>query len=135
MISSKRLKRLRFRELLVWLQTVFLWKESARLATQLSDLQSNWREDDEDVLELPSSMTKRGLYKRFLKERIGIIQVLEAKCRVVGVRMEDSDTEVPDLYPSWRSFNRHWVKHWSKLIIAKPREDVCDDCWRYANEF
>lgn len=93
------------------------------------------RENDEDVMELPSSMTKRGLYKRFLQERVGIIQVLDAKCRVVGVRSEEEGGPIPEIYPSWRSFNRYWDKYWPKLIIAKPREDVCDDCWKYANAF
>ena len=93
------------------------------------------RDDDEDVLELPSSMSKRGIYARFLKSNLGIVQVLDAKGRVAATRPVGDDDEVPDIYPSWRSFNRYWDTHYRKLIVAKPREDVCDDCWKYANSF
>ena len=83
-------------------------------------------------------MTKRGLYARFLKDQIGIVQVLDVQSKVIGVRPADDSEpnyEIPSLYPSWRSFNRHWECHYPKLVIARPREDVCDDCWRYANSF
>ena len=93
------------------------------------------RDDDEDLLELPSSMSKRGIYARFLKGNLGIIQVLDAKGRVAAAKRDEEDEEMPQIYPSWRSFNRFWDTYYPKLIVAKPREDVCDDCWKYANSF
>ena len=93
------------------------------------------RDKDEDILELPSSITKRGLYARFLKERCGVIQVLDAQGRVAGVRGDEPTDVVPERYPSWRTFCRHWERYYPKVVVAKAREDICDDCWRYANSF
>ena len=93
------------------------------------------RDQETELMELPSSMTKRGLYARFLKDHIGIVQVLDARSRVIAVRPDTSDDHVPDCFPSWRSFNRHWETFYPKLVIARPREDVCEDCWKYANAF
>ena len=93
------------------------------------------RDDDEELLELPSSMLKRGLYARFLKENLGIVQVYDARSRIIGVRTVDAADEVPSIYPSWRTFNRHWDRYYPKLVIARPREDVCEDCWKYSNSF
>ena len=93
------------------------------------------RDKDVDKLELPSSMTKRGLYARFLKERCGVVQVLDAQGRVAGVHGDEETDDVVPRYPSWRTFCRHWEKYYPKLVVAKAREDICDDCWRYANSF
>lgn len=93
------------------------------------------RDKDQDLLELPSSMTKRGVYARFLKDQVGIVQVLDAQGRVAGVRGDEESDNVPEHYPSWRTFCRHWEKYHPNLVVAKPREDICEDCWRYANAF
>ena len=109
----------------------------AEATNETATLRVELRDDDVELLELPSSMSKRGLYARFLSDYVGIVQVLDSKGRVVGVhrKEEDSSSAVPDIYPSWRSFNRHWERYHKKLVVAKPREDVCDDCWTYANSF
>ena len=105
---------------------------------QSPTLRVDLRDQDDELLELPSSMTKQGLYARFLKDHVGIVQVLDGRSKIIGVRAaddSDSNFDIPQIYPSWRSFNRHWQRHYPKLLIARPREDVCDDCWRYANAF
>ena len=100
-----------------------------------SSVRINLRDQDDDLLELPSSMSKRGLYARFLKEHLGVVQVLDARSRIIGVRTVEEGGTIPQIYPSWRTFNRHWEQHFPKLVIARPREDVCEDCWRYSNAF
>ena len=111
--------------------------ETVGATTNAFQFRVELRDDDEELLELPSSMSKRGLYARFLKDWVGIIQVLDAKRRVAAVRPaeDDGEQDMPEIYPSWRTFNRHWQKYHPKLVVAKPREDVCDDCWTYANSF
>ena len=112
-----------------------LVKGEGKEETNPSTVRVELRDDDTDVLELPSSMTKRGIYARFLKDHCGIVQVLDARSCVIAVRPNGPDDHVPDCYPSWRSFNRHWERFYPKLVIARPREDVCEDCWKYANSF
>ena len=34
---------------------------------------------------------------------------------------------------SWPAFLAFWRKEYSNLIIASPREDICGDCWIFAN--
>jgi hypothetical protein len=36
---------------------------------------------------------------------------------------------------SWRSFHRFWHSNHPKLIIAGSREDICNECYIYANRY
>ena len=116
-------------------------RQSQRAELGNVEVQIELRDTNKDLIELPSSMTKRGLYKRFLEENIGIRQTLDAKCRVKKVEVVSSDDEdrdkpeVPGCYPSWRTFNRYWEEKWPHLVVCRAREDICEECWRVANAF
>lgn len=110
-------------------------EEAGKQRNSVPRCQVELQDADEEVMELPSSTTKRGIYVRFLKDTLGIVRELEAKGRITGVRGAENHNVVPPIYPSWQSFNLYWEEAYPKLVIAKPRKDICDDCWRFANAF
>jgi hypothetical protein len=93
-------------------------------------VQTELREDDQTIVELPSHMTKRSLYNRLLLE-LGWKCTYDSKSRIVETLPVDGVEQ--DHYPSWGSFRRYWSKHYPKLFIAGAREDVCNQCYVYAN--
>jgi len=93
------------------------------------------RDADEDIVELPASFTKRSLYKRFMLEHGWVLKVSAtgnklSTTEVLGV----TQTELKDL-PSWSMFVNHWAKGYPKLQIQKPREDICGQCYTFANAY
>jgi hypothetical protein len=55
----------------------------------------------------------------------------DAKSRVIAKEaIEGVEQHDP---PSWTSFRRYWKKHHPKLFIAGAREDVCNQCYVFAN--
>jgi hypothetical protein len=93
-------------------------------------VETELRDDDEEIVELPSHMTKRSLYDRLLFE-LGWKYTYDAKSRVIAkVALEGVEQHDP---PSWTSFRRYWTKHHPKLFIAGAREDICNQCYVFAN--
>jgi hypothetical protein len=88
------------------------------------------REDDEEIIELPSHMSKRFLYNRLLLQ-IGWSYTYDSQSRIVD-RLPVEGMEQQKA-PSWGSFRRYWAKHYPKLYIAGAREDVCNQCYVFAN--
>jgi hypothetical protein len=88
------------------------------------------REDDQDIVELPSHMTKRSLYDRLLLQ-VGWKYTYDSKGRIIH-QQEVEGTEQQKA-PAWSSFRRYWAKHHPKLFIAGAREDVCNQCYIFAN--
>jgi hypothetical protein len=94
------------------------------------------RDDDVDVIDLPSSCTKLGLYKSFLAER-GWQFLFDPKNRIKDKRPIEGmepDPEDPDDLPSITTFLTHWEKHFPKMKIQKKAADICDECFVFANQ-
>ncbi|CAB9511400.1 hypothetical protein SEMRO_483_G152000.1 [Seminavis robusta] len=93
------------------------------------------REEEKDVVELPSSMTKRCLYNRFIGE-LGWKIKWDNKGRLLKkVEIPDKEQKVTaSQLPSWSSFRRFWKKEYPKLVIQKPSADICDQCYVFANK-
>jgi hypothetical protein len=70
------------------------------------------------------------LYNRLLLE-IGWTYTYDSKSRIIernpveGMEQQEA--------PGWGTFRRFWAKHYSKLRIAGAREDVCNQCYIFAN--
>jgi hypothetical protein len=87
-------------------------------------------EDDKDIVQLPSHMTKRSLYDRLLLQ-IGWKYIYDSKSGIIERQaVEGTDQQQA---PAWSSFRRYWAKHHPKLFIAGAREDVCNQCYVFAN--
>jgi hypothetical protein len=94
------------------------------------------RDDDVDVVDLPSNCTKLGLYKALLAER-GWKYIYNPKGRVTdkipieGMKQEPDD---PSFLPSMTSFLHYWENHYPKMKIQKHAADICDECFVFANQ-
>lgn len=87
------------------------------------------RDDDADLLELPTSFTKRNLYCRYVVEQ-GWTFKLDSTGRVVDKTAVDEDLDEP---ASWPTFLTFWKKNHPKLVIPNASEDICNECFVYAN--
>jgi hypothetical protein len=94
------------------------------------------RDDDVDVLDLPSHCTKLGLYNQFIAER-SWQYVYDPKNRIldkVAIADVDQDPDDPAFLPSIKTFLKHWEDHFPKLRIQKAAADICDECFVFANQ-
>jgi hypothetical protein len=94
------------------------------------------RDDDVDVIDLPSNLTKLGLYKQFIGER-GWKYLYDPKNRVIDKVPIDGmvqDPADPSDLPSITTFLSHWDCFFPKMRIQKQAADICDDCFVFANQ-
>jgi hypothetical protein len=90
------------------------------------------RDEEGGLLDLPSHMTKRGLFNSLLGER-GWKHKYDNRGRIIDRSAIEGATQLKAV--SWTSFTRHWQKNHPKLIIAGSREDICNECFVYANKY
>ena len=89
---------------------------------------------EEEIIELPSCTSKRALYFR-LAEDCGYDIKLDAIGRRLGTldecKIPDQRTYKP--LPSWGKFEAFWKANYNHIIIARPSNDICGDCFVFAN--
>lgn len=91
-------------------------------------VQTTLKNKSDFLLELPSSTTKRSLYGRFVRDR-GWNYLVNATSAVAVPLPEQEQKPIP----SWSTFLKYWGRFYPLLVICKPREDVCGECYIYAN--
>jgi hypothetical protein len=107
-----------------------------RFLNKDGNLVQETRDDDVDVIDLPSNLTKLGLYKQFVAER-GWKFIYDPKNRVIdkvpleGIVQEPENVE--DV-PSITTFLSHWDTYFPKMKIQKHAADICDECFVFANQ-
>ena len=90
------------------------------------------RDADADLIELPSCHRKRALYRGFLLSQ-GWEAKFDHKSRQTS--LVKAGEQIEDKGPiSWPSFCQYWERHFPKLVIQRPAEDLCDDCVIFANK-
>jgi hypothetical protein len=95
------------------------------------EVQLELRNEDVDVRELPSHFTRKGMYNQLVQE-LGWKFHYDKKGRII--RKEPiADTEQQKT-PSWFMFYNFWKRNYPKLVVATAREDVCNQCFIYANQ-
>ena len=112
---------------------VFAGPRATRLIRGLVRNQVNidLRDDDEEILELPTCFTKRGLYNRYLLQQ-GWTFKYDSNGKVIEkIPSSDEDTISP---ASWPTFLLFWNKNYPKLVIPNPAEDICNECFRFATQ-
>jgi len=100
-----------------------------------AEMQSELRDEIDKVQELPVYFTKRSLFKRLLAEA-GYDIKLDNKCRVLSVTAtpgKKQTVERKEDLPTWQAFLRYWKRQHPYLVTAKAREDVCGECYVFAN--
>lgn len=106
------------------------------------------RHVDESIIELPTTYSKRRLFGRYCWERGHLVSVdgmgtVVRRDRTVDDKPFDSswcsapleEDEEPEPIVSWPVFMRTWQQHYKELVVPRPRADICDDCFIYANAF
>ena len=97
------------------------------------------RNDDVDVVELPSLLTRRDLYAKYVFQR-GYRVKAGHKGKLP--KMEDyqlrefDDYEwpagsVPKPICSRFHFDGYWKNNFPKMKICNKCEDTCSECWKY----
>lgn len=84
--------------------------------------------EGEAIKELPTYMTKLGLYKKLLGE-CKVSYTFSNKNRRIEKQAKEDSIECPD----WHTFLDYWKKNHPSLVIPRPREDICGDCHRFVN--
>jgi len=92
------------------------------------------RETDLDVVDLPPCFTKRSMYKRFLLDNLGWNLKLDSTGGILST-LRVAGVEQVEPIPSWQAFLLYWKKHYPKMKIQLPREDICGQCYTFANSF
>jgi hypothetical protein len=91
------------------------------------------RDADAALVELPACYTKRHLWRRFLLDN-GWDVVLDSKGRTTEkVRLPDTAQTIKKCL-SWPAFLQFWNDHYPKVVIQRAREDICDECFVFANQ-
>ena len=85
---------------------------------------SGLRNEDEDIKELPTSFSKRGLYARFCNERGYRVSTSP---NGVDTLVEDENFDGEKRLPvcRWPSFFNFWRKYYPKLRLQRAAKDVC----------
>jgi hypothetical protein len=94
-------------------------------------VQTELKGDDEGFVELPSYMSKRSLYDCMLA-KLGWVYSYDGKSKVIALNRFNEEREQQEA-PSWSTFRRYWQTHHPTLVIAGAREDVCNNCYIFAN--
>jgi ribosome-binding protein aMBF1 (putative translation factor) len=89
-------------------------------------------DDNEHLVELPTCLSKRSLYHRFLIDN-GFTMTFDSKGRMVNTSAVPNVEQSFDYPPSWPTFLLYWNDNFSHVIIPKASEDICDDCYVFAN--
>lgn len=90
---------------------------------------------DDEMIDLPSYMTKRGLYAQFCWYR-GMKVTTTAKGNSTVVARDDNEwtqnADEPMECPSWTTFRRFWKAEFPRLCIQKPAKDICGECYKFS---
>jgi hypothetical protein len=89
------------------------------------------RDDNIDVTYLPISMGYRSCYKRYMK-------ALGYDIRTTGtgglvVTAEEGKEANPGEYVSFPTYYNMWKRDFKNLKVSRPAEDICKDCYVFAN--
>ena len=88
------------------------------------------RDADDKTTYLPSSMSKRGVYRQYCHERGKKVVTAHT---VSQVTLEDiPDKEVFECI-SWSAFLSFWKSNFPHLKVSTPHEDICKECYIFAN--
>jgi hypothetical protein len=102
---------------------------ATRLVRELTGI--GLRAGEEEKIELPTHMTKRGLYRKFCWER-GWKLVSDSKGKYTRTH-RPYDTEFPEgsereEIGAWSSFEKYWKEKYPNIKIRASSENICSEC-------
>ena len=90
------------------------------------------RDDDIDVTYLPISMGYRVCYKRYMKSLGYDIQMTALGGFVVTAKDDGKEVD-PSEYVTFPTYFNMWKRDYKDLKVSRPVEDICKDCYVFAN--
>jgi hypothetical protein len=91
------------------------------------------RDDNIDLIYLPISMGYRSCYKRYMKA-LGYDVRTTAMGGFVVTAADDEGKEVdPGEYVTFPTYFSLWKRDFNNLKVSRPAEDICKDCYVFAN--
>ena len=99
-------------------------------------------DEEINVVELPSSFTKQGLYYHFCFQSSYVVK-RDAKSRMPSTKNYPVHTTYDLHYPEgsqprkvcdWKAFWAFWKDNYSDIKICSPANYTCNKCWKYWNE-
>jgi hypothetical protein len=90
------------------------------------------RDDDVEVMDLPTSWTKRAVFARWLDDSGWTIKT-DAIGRTTMSEKVGVAAASRIAYCSWPFFMTFWKSNYGYLIVPKSREDICGDCFIFMN--
>ncbi len=89
------------------------------------------RDDNIDVTYLPISMGYRSCYKRYMKA-LGY-DVRTTSTGGIVVQAKEGKEADPGEYVSFPTYYNMWKQDFKNLKVSRPAEDICKDCYVFAN--
>ena len=92
------------------------------------------RDGEDDLVELPTSWSKRAMYARFCFER-GYVITTNARGSAIKTERSDANWRVEDqkMICSWWAFLVFWDTNYPKIRLGSPSADICTDCHIFFN--
>jgi hypothetical protein len=95
---------------------------------------SGLRDGEEELVELPTFWSKRGVYARFCSER-GYVISCTARGNIVKTERSDPEWNVQNKKTicSWHAFLQFWDRNYPMIRLSSPAADICTDCHIFYN--
>ncbi len=90
------------------------------------------REDNIEVIYLPISMGYRSCYKRYMKALGYNVRTTAIGGLVVTADVEGKEVD-PGEYVCLPTYWSLWKRKFKNLKVSRPAEDICKDCYVFAN--
>ena len=95
---------------------------------------SGLRDGEEDLVELPTTWSKRAVYSRFCYER-GFVMTSTPRGNIKKTERSDPEwnNENHKTICSWGTFLHFWNRHYPMIRLGPPAADICTDCHVFFN--
>ena len=104
-----------------------------RSITAEGKVHTELRDDEVELIELPSCYSKRHLWRRFLHDN-GWDVKLDGKGRVIEEIKVEGEEQTIKSCVSWPCFLQFWGDFYPQVVIQRPTADICDECFVFANQ-
>ena len=91
------------------------------------------RYGDSKLFGFPTHWNKTSFYKQYCNLN-GWHPLYDSNHRLLRMKSIDGAEGEGTVVASQRTFNRYWSKHFPKLVTQQAREDICGDCFAFANK-
>jgi hypothetical protein len=93
------------------------------------------RDEEENLLKLPTCWSKQGVYARFCFERGFVVTSTHSGNTKKSPRTDQLWNENnKQRICSWSSFTNFWEAHYPLIRIGSPSADICTDCHIFFNK-